>query len=71
MDKSKHHVSQNNSKTKYPNYKKLATYLNTFDNPETILQALVALLTSKKEKNSDVITLAELSSSVVEDMIER
>ena len=28
----------------YPNYEKLAAYLNTFDEPEQVLAALVSLL---------------------------
>lgn len=36
-------TSENKIVEKYPNYEKLAQYLNTFDNPQRLLSALVAL----------------------------
>lgn len=39
--------------TKYPNYEKLAAYLNTFDEPEQILSALVSLLKPSRDCFSD------------------
>lgn len=37
------HDSKNNLESEYPNFAKFAAYLNTFDNPQRLLRALVAL----------------------------
>lgn len=39
--------------TKYPNYEKLAAYLNTFDEPEQVLAALVSLLKPSRDRACD------------------
>lgn len=39
--------------TKYPNYEKLAAYLNTFDEPEQVLAALVSLLKPSGDRFCD------------------
>ena len=41
---------------KYPNYEKLAAYLNTFDNPQRLLSAFIALckpICDSPENNSE------------------